>query len=59
MCGSILPKAETKGVSFRRRHNKIGTSFCDIFDNFMLNFIVTFLVEGTNFKLMTAFSVRG
>ena len=27
--------------------------FCDMFDNFIANFLVAFLVEGTKFKIMT------
>ena len=43
---------------FRRRRKTFGVFFfCDFFDNFMLNFFVTFLFGGTKFKLMTVFSV--
>ena len=47
------------GLFFRRRRIVMGAFFCDVFDKFMLNFFVAFLFEGTKFKLMTIFSVRG
>ena len=48
-------------ASFRRRRCFFGLFIflCDMFDNFIRNFIVAFLFEGTKFKLETVFSVRG
>ena len=44
---------------FSLQAKKIEGFFCNFFDKFMLNFFVAFLFEGTKFKLMTFFSVRG
>ena len=47
MCGSILPNegAKKNGATFRRRRKTFGAMFGDIFDNFILNFFVGFLLE--------------
>ena len=47
------------GSVFAAGEKKLGFFLGDLFDNFMLNFFVAFLFEGTKFKVMTFFSVRG
>ena len=46
-------------ISFRRWRTLFGVFFCGVFDFFMLGFFVAFLFQGTKFKLMAVFSVRG
>ena len=52
MCGSI--SEEDWGLG----RKSFGVSF-HIFHNFILNFFVAFLFEGTKLKIVTVFSVRG
>ena len=58
------PQAEKKCAGLRQKkngslfvagENNLRPFFCDIFDNFILNFFVAFLSEGSKFKLETVF----